>query len=397
MPALFLCLASVTGSRLAAAENGKAGIEVTVVTLEGEEQRQTLLGLSPTEIQCERGGVPLKDVSAIVFAPPGPPAAGATTLHLRNGDVLNNVTLVSGDESKLALKGETWGSLKIEYKFLHAISFAGKERPRADVIEAFLKAAPPKEDQILTAKGETISGYLERFTEKDMSFNAGGQSRAYAFDQLAAFRLAPLEEYKPRTELLGSIELRGGSRVTGKLLALHDGKLKIEALNGQPWDIPVDALSSIAFKGGKLVYLGELKPAAVEEKPYVGGMPVVYRWRRDRAVTGGTLTIAGKTYEKGLGVHSFARLEFDLGGQYAKFLCDVGPDLSAGANSSCAWKVLLDGKEAAAGAAKAGGKAEPLRLDVTGVQRLALVCDYGPDDNDAGDHLDWAGARLLKP
>jgi hypothetical protein len=34
---------------------------------------------------------------------------------------------------------------------------------------------------------------------------------------------------------------------------------------------------------------------------------------------------------------------------------------------------------------------------LTQARQLELVCDYGPDDDDAGDHLDWANARLLKP
>jgi hypothetical protein len=158
----------------------------------------------------------------------------------------------------------------------------------------------------------------------------------------------------------------------------------------------VGTLSNITFKGGKLVYLSELTPTAIEEKPYVGGMPVVYRWRRDRSVTGGNLAIGGKTYERGLGVHSYCRLEYNLAGQYAKFLCDVGLD-DAATGGLCDWKVLLDGKEAAGGTAKPGHKAEAVRLDLKGVQQLALLCDYGPDESDAGDFLDWGGARLVKP
>ena len=391
---LILLIVPVLCGGQAAAET--AGGEVTLVTLEGEEQRHSLTGLSETELQLELGAVPLKDITAIVFAPRPATPPDTTALHLRNGDVLSNITILGGDESKLTLKAEALGELKLDYKFLQAVTFYGKERPAADALEAFLKAAPPKEDQLLTAKGETISGYLEKFSSKEISVNSGGQSRAYPFEQLAAFRFAPLEEYKARAELRGAIELRDGSRVTGRLLELKDGKLRFEALNGQTWELAVETLSSITFKGGKLVYLSELTPGAVEEKPYVGGMPVVYRWRRDRAVTGGKLSIGSKTYEKGLGVHSFSRLEYNLAGQYAKLLCDVGLD-DAAPGGLCDWKVLLDGKEAAAGTAKPGNKGEVVRLDLKGVQQLALVCDYGPDNSDAGDCLDWAGARLVKP
>ncbi|MGD0089056.1 MAG: NPCBM/NEW2 domain-containing protein [Planctomycetota bacterium] len=389
---VFLFFSLCAGVVAAESANG----EVTLVTPEGDEQRHTLKGLSETELQLELGAVPLKDVAVIVFAPRPAPSTEGTAMHLRNGDVLCNAAPIAGDEAKLTFKGGALGEVKLDYKFLAAVTFAGKELPAADALEAFLKAPPPKEDQLLTAKGETVSGYLEKFTGKDLSFNSGGQSRAYPYEQLAAFRFAPLEEYKPRAELRGAIELRDGSRVTGKLLELTEGKLKFEALNGQIWALAVETLSNIAFKGGKLVYLSELAPSLAEEKPYVGGMPVVYRWQRDRSALGTRMIIAAKPYERGLGVHSFARLEYDLAGQYAKFLSDVGLD-DAAAGGLCDWKVLLDGKEAAAGTAKPGRKAEALRLDLKGVQQLALICDYGPDDSDAGDCLDWAGARLLKP
>lgn len=371
--------------------------EATVVTLEGEEQRQTITGLSATELLEGAATVPLKDIASIVFAPRVPATPSGASLYLRNDDVLANVGIVAGDESRLTFGNETWGEMKLEYKFLSGITFAGKDRPRADVIEGFLKAPPPKEDQLLTAKGETISGYIEKFSDKEINFNAGGQKRAYAFEQLAAFKLAPLEEYKPRAEFLAAIELRAGSHVTGKLIALQDGKLTFEALNGQPWSVAAEALASISFTGGRLVYLSDVAPAAVEEKPYAGGMPVVYRWRRDHSVAGGAIRIGDKAYEKGLGVHSYARLEYALSGQYTKLLSDVGLDAAAPATGSCVWKVLADDKEVASGTAKAGGKPEAVRVDVKGVQRLTLVCDYGVDDSDAGDHLDWGGARLVKP
>jgi hypothetical protein len=330
-----------------------APLEATVITLEGEEQRQTITALSATELSAGATTMPLKDMASIVFGPRGTAAASDASLHLRNGDVLANVKIVAGDESKLTFGSEMGGELKLEYKFLRGITFVGKERPKTDVIEGFLKGPPPKEDQLLTAKGETISGYLEKFSDKDISFNAGGQKRTYPYEQLAAFRLAPLEEYKPNAEFLAAIELRTGSHITGKLIALKDGKLAFEALNGQPWSVAVEALASISFTGGRLVYLSDMTPSAVEEKPYVGGMPVVYRWRRDRSVTDGPITIAGKTYEKGIGVHSYARLEYGLGGQYAKFLSDVGVDAAAPGSGVCAWKALADGKELAAGATTA--------------------------------------------
>jgi hypothetical protein len=74
----------------------------------------------------------------------------------------------------------------------------------------------------------------------------------------------------------------------------------------------------------------------------------------------------------------------------------VGLDRAAAPRAACSWKVLGDGQELKSGEAKAGEPPATLKLPVTGVKILELVCDYGSDDDDAGDLLDWSEARLVK-
>ncbi|HEY3324254.1 MAG TPA: NPCBM/NEW2 domain-containing protein [Planctomycetota bacterium] len=383
-----------------------AGVEVSVVTIEGEEKKATLAD-SDSGLKIDAAGVALKDVASIVLGPRDKQPDG-TVLYLRNGDILGSITIVSGDDSKLTFKTENCGEMTLDNKLLHALTFPGKERPAAEALEAFLKGPKTKEDMLLLPKGDTVSGYIEKFSDKDLTFNAGGQSRPYTFEQVAAFRLAPLEEFKARTDPLASVELKDGSRITGKIVSLKEKTLSIEGINLQPWRIPVDAIAAIEFKGGKMVYLSQLAPTAVEQQPYAGGAPVVYRWRKDKAASGGKLLVGGKEFSRGLGVHSYCKLTYALDGQYAKFLCTAGMDQTAGSDAVCSWKVLVDGKEAAVDNAKGGGNASipaggesrsksEIRVDVSGAAKLELVCDFGPDSDDAGDHFDWADARLIKP
>lgn len=380
---------------LACAAANAAEIPIGVVSVEGEEKRDALID-SDTGLKFKASSTALKDVAEIVLGEAGKPSEGSA-IYLRNGDILRGLKILSGDDSKLSFKSEGCGELTLENKFVHALTFPTKERLDPDVIEGFLKAPKSKEDSLLLPKGDTTSGYLEKFTSKDLSFNAGGQSRAYAFEQIAGLRLAPLEEFKPRTDLVASISLRDGSRITGKILALKSGALSVEGINQQPWRIPAESIATIEFKGGKMVYLSQLNPSAAEERPYAGGAPVVFHWRKDKSAIGETLKIAGREFPRGLGVHSYSKLTFSLEKQYDKFLCVVGLDAAAGSSATCTWKVLVDGKESAAGIAKAGAKAEEIKIVVKGATLLELVCDYGPDEDDAGDQLDWAGARLIKP
>jgi len=370
------------------------GIEVTVLTIDGEERKETLAE-SNAGLKLE-GTTALKDVAEITLAPRSAPAPG-NALYLRNGDVLYNIKIVSGDDSKVKITTESAGALTIDNKFIHAFTFSGKDRPSSEAINDFLKGAKSKEDLLLLPKGDTNSGYVEKFSDKEVTFNAGGQTRAHAFEAVAALRLAPLEDLKAVTDPVATVELRDGSRITGKITALAEKTLKIETLTAQTWPVAIDSVSSIEFKGGKLVYVSDLAPASVEQKPFVGGVPLIYKWRKDKSATGGKLSSATKEYERGIGVHSYCKLTYELGGQFAKFMSDAALDNAAPSGTEASWKVLVDGKTVAEGVAKSGEKPQAINVDVKGAQKLELICDYGPDASDAGDLLNWGGARLIKP
>jgi hypothetical protein len=287
--------------------------------------------------------------------------------------------------------------MEVDSKAVNAIIFyaAGKKMPEG--LDAFVKPAAPKEDMLLTLKGETISGFFEKLSDKDITFNSGGQSRAYPFEQLAAARLAALETYEASKALNATIYVVDGSRLTVKLTGLDEGRLVLESLGGQKFQIGGYEVASIEFNGGRLVYLSSLTPSTVEQKPYVGGVPVVFTWRKDRSVANAPLKIGSTTFDKGIGVHSYCRLVFELNGEYEKFIAEVGMDASAPAKAICSWKVQTDGHEIAAGSATADGEKKLLKLDVAHAKQLELICDYGSDDNDMGDRLDFANARLIKP
>ena len=390
-------IAAVCAVLLLAAGSLRAAdtINVTVVNVEGEEKPAVLQGIADGGFKFETGAVAAKDIAEVRFAAGGSGDTTKPTLYLRNGDQLR-VVVLTGNDAGVKVKSDALGELTVDNKFVDGFIFPQKEPLPADAIDSFLKS-PLTEDLLLMPKGETTKGAYEKLTEKDLNFNVEKQSKTYTFDQVAGLRLIPLDEYKAPVDLRATINLIDGSRLTGKLQGLAAGAISFEGVDGKPWKVPASAIRNIAFKGGNLAYLSDLTPKTVEEKPYVGGVPLLYHWRRDQSVAGRSLSIAGKSFEKGVGVHSYTRLVYDLGGQYAKFLASVGIDASAPQTAICSYKVLIDGKEAAAGVCKANEAAKLVKLDVKDAKELELICDYGPDEDDAGDHLDWGNARLIKP
>jgi len=62
----------------------------------------------------------------------------------------------------------------------------------------------------------------------------------------------------------------------------------------------------------------------------------------DQAGDGGPIMIKGVTYAKGLGVHSYSEITFNLNGQYKSFLSDIGLD-DEKTGGSVTFQVWVDG------------------------------------------------------
>jgi len=371
-----------------------SAVEVTLVTVEGNEIEGTLESVKADAVRVQGKDVATGDLAEIRFRNNRQSVKDQVAVRLRSGDVLYG-TVTAGGEEQLSLKTSLLGEIKIKNDLLNGLAFPIKEPPSDEALDQFFAAASADHDQLLTPRGETVDCFLSEMTDKELRFDVQGQKRVLPFEKVAAFRYAALDKFTPLKGVLARVHLADGSRFSGRLEAYAEKQLTLAGAQEMKWKVPESAILSVAFAGGRLVYLDQLKPK-VEQKPYVGGAPLLFRWRKNESAAAGPLAIGRKEYLRGLGVHSFCKLSFDLEGQYARLLVDVGLDRAASARGACSWKILADGKELKSGEAKAGGVAVSLKLPVAGVKILELVCDYGPDQDDAGDFLDWAEARLVK-
>jgi glucose/arabinose dehydrogenase len=144
---------------------------------------------------------------------------------------------------------------------------------------------------------------------------------------------------------------------------------------------------------GILPYLSDLTATAATN----GWGPI----ERDRAngetgaADGGTLTLNGVTYAKGLGTHAGSETTYALGGNYTRFISDIGVDDTVGSNGSVVFQVWADGVQIYDSGIMTGSTAtRTVDVDVTGRQNLRLVVTDG-GNGVAFDHANWAGARLV--
>lgn len=110
---------------------------------------------------------------------------------------------------------------------------------------------------------------------------------------------------------------------------------------------------------------------------------------------GSKLTIQGKKYDNGFGVHANSSMTFDLAGKCSRFISDVGLDDEVGNRGSVVFKVYADGiKLFDSGKMTGADQAKTVNVDVSGRKELKLVVTDAGDNIDY-DHADWGGAVLV--
>ncbi len=113
---------------------------------------------------------------------------------------------------------------------------------------------------------------------------------------------------------------------------------------------------------------------------------------------GNPITLNGITYTKGVGVHASSEIVVNLAGNYDRFLSDIGlDDERDGLSGSVSFEVRVDGvTRFSSGVFTDTTPTQSVDVDVSGANQLTLVVSAA-GDGIAGDHADWAGARLSLP
>ncbi|MES9507545.1 NPCBM/NEW2 domain-containing protein [Streptomyces sp. NPDC000609] len=112
------------------------------------------------------------------------------------------------------------------------------------------------------------------------------------------------------------------------------------------------------------------------------------------AADGHPLTLAGKTYEKGIGTHADSDIEVYLGGRCTAFTADAGIDDEIDGYGEVAFSVEADGKVLWTSPKVTGASATvPVDVKLDGARHVHLkVTDT--NGSKTGDHGDWAAARF---
>ena len=160
--------------------------------------------------------------------------------------------------------------------------------------------------------------------------------------------------------------------------------IKIVALKGL---LIISCLFGTTALSAQTVWLDELDLSTATQGY---GIPM-----KNKSIDGKTLTIAGKTFERGFGSHSESSLTIELNGKATEFIAQVGiDDEVAGQKPAAEFVVYGDGEKLwSSGVMRLGDAARPCNVKLGGLQKLELIVTDGENGN-YYDHVDWVDARF---
>jgi hypothetical protein len=191
-----------------------------------------------------------------------------------------------------------------------------------------------------------------------------------------------------------SVELADGSVFSGTLERADADTMRVATSVGAAVDVPIADVAKVWFRSDRLVHVGDLKPVGERVEGIVhAGWPV----QRDRSVSGSPLSICGRKFERGLGVHSRTELSYAINGEFERLAATIGIDDAVRPLGSVVMRVAGDSK-VLFDSGEIGGTdgARDVIVDVAGVKTLTLTVDYG-EGLDVSDQADWGDVRLIRP
>jgi hypothetical protein len=169
--------------------------------------------------------------------------------------------------------------------------------------------------------------------------------------------------------------------------------LRVHALHLDPPASPSDESCD-----SSITWLSDLKPFAAQRGT---GLPEP-TFRKDQSFDASPLSIADKSFAKGLGCAANTVLLYELEGEYDRFQATVGVDDSVAGKAdpppSVFFTLFVDGMlRFESGPMFTNTPAQEINVDVRHARMLMLRLSCNWDDNgkSQNDHADWADARLV--
>jgi len=321
--------------------------------------------------------------------------ARIATIYGQSGDLFNGRVL-RGDAEHFTIATSWQPQFDLPLAQVRGIFFDGS---KAEVKTKFdQKLAKPGEDDYVLVMSKDgaiaeVAGRIQGLSDGVLRILHEGQQKKVRVDRVQAVVMSDHAAARGWKAPYQTFRMASGDLLSASLLAIEEKTLKMRSPWGPELTVPRETVVEITGRNTRMVNLSELTPSSVEQVPYFDRKMAFVK---DKSWNDRPLKLDGKTYSRGLAVHSRCILTYELGGEYATFRSIVGFEEEAGTRGRVVCRVMADDKELFAKPDfRAVDKPVVVQVSVKGARQLRLEVDFG-EDEDIGDRIIWANARLFR-
>lgn len=339
-------------------------------------------------LKQDNGGsarLPLSEVAALTQRATAAPGRGATNPVVRafhaelmsRERVLAETMDLSGDT--FTLGNTNWGKVELAVTSVW----------RLVATDARLAAPPPDFTGVRYANGDSVAGAVVWLGGARVLVDMPGVGKIPVDDLATVADIVLCKAAAPLPLDRGmEVWLRTGERFRGTCAGGSNGVMRFKTTWArQPLNIPLDMVSAAVMLDGR-VLLSAVATKSAAAATFLGfHRPAV----RDRALTGGVLSVDGFAAARGIALYAGTTLDFSLlaapGGTRLIAWAGVDDIIPPGMGSA-GFKVTADGTTVYTGQLEAGGGLIPLGIEIpANTSVLSLSATYGPLGS-AGGHVD---------
>lgn len=332
----------------------------------------------------------------------------AGQVYLVDGSLLSFDTL-STAAREVQLTSPVYGELRLPLNVVRAIRFAKVDAAPA-AWARLLGRTRSKDLLVLPRKNkpgelDPTTGVVGQIADASLKFVLGG-------DEIPVGRkrvFGVVYGRRPVATTAGYlVEIGGQDRIAADAVLLTENSVELVFAGGSKAAVPIGFVHRIDLSGGKVRYLDEMKPIFHEFTPVLPDplYEQVFHYRTNETMDGEPLRLGGKTYSRGLWVHSKTTLRYALGGAFSRFEAVTGIDDEIPRRDKTKARLTIRADERVVFDEDIWISDPPraLKCNLGNAQVLEIVVDFGEKRADGTpplhaalqDWVDLADARVLK-
>ncbi len=315
------------------------------------------------------------------------------TVHLRpEGQIPFSLVRIENERVQFKAGDNAW---ELALEAVRAIVW--KDGPSIDAPIAEPSAGEDSVIVLTSGGARLVRGLIESVDRTHVNIFYDGESRKISLDKVQAIVPAVIDIAEP-IGTQATINLVDGSTIAGAIRQYQDHGLRVALSGNHELNIPAELVATIVVDSDRIAWLSDLDPIRVEQQSqFAAARP----WQRDRSLLGNPIRLKFNSdnriheFEKGIGTRSFTALVFSTAKKFSHFRSVVGIDIETDGHGDCEMVVEGDGIQLWAKQVRATDDPEPIVVDITDINEVALIVRPG-ENFDLADHANWADARFTK-